>query len=156
MMSDTTPTTPSPATPSPTTPSPAASPNGIPLDDVDRDLLELVKFDGSGLVAAVVQDAETSDVLMLGYMDREALGRTIATGRSWFFSRSRQEYWCKGESSGDRQFVREVRIDCDGDALLIVVDQHGDGACHTKEWSCFYRSVAAGPGVPADGRERTS
>lgn len=125
---------------------------GVPLDHVDREVLELVTFDGRGLVTAVVQDAETRDVLMVAYMDREALERTVATGRSWFFSRSRKIYWCKGETSGDRQYVREVRIDCDGDALLLLVDQHGDGACHTKEWSCFYRTAASGPGVPAPAR----
>ncbi len=126
-----------------------AAPAGVPLRDVDRDVLDLVTFDGRGLVTAVVQDAATRDVLMVGYMDREALERTVATGRSWFFSRSRNVYWCKGETSGDRQYVREVRIDCDGDAVLVLVDQHGDGACHTKEWTCFYRTAASGPGVPA-------
>lgn len=120
---------------------------GVPLGDIDGDLLDLVAFDSHGLVVVVVQDAESRDVLMVAYMDREALERTITTGRSWFFSRSRNSYWCKGETSGDRQFVREVRIDCDGDAVLLIVDQHGDGACHTKEWSCFYRSMASGPGV---------
>lgn len=122
---------------------------GVPLSDVDREVLDLVTFDARGLVTAVVQDVETSDVLMVAYMDREALDRTVSTGRSWFFSRSRNIYWCKGETSGDRQYVREVRVDCDGDALLVLVDQHGDGACHTKEWSCFYRTAASGPGVPA-------
>ena len=126
----------------------------MPLGDLDEDLLALVKFDASGLVTAVAVDAETKDVLMVAYMDREALERTIRTGRSWFFSRSRQELWCKGETSGDRQYVREVRVDCDADALLLLVDQHGDGACHMKTWSCFSRSLANGPGVPAAGRER--
>ena len=131
---------------------PPAAP-GVPLADLDEDLLGLVEFDRSGLVTAVAVDAVTRDVLMVAYMDREALERTIRTGRSWFFSRSRQELWCKGETSGDRQYVREVRVDCDGDALLLIVDQHGDGACHTKTWSCFSRSLASGPGVPAAGRE---
>ncbi len=127
---------------------------GVPLVDLDAALLESVAFDSRGLVTAVVQDAASRDVLMVAHMDREALERTIASGRSWFFSRSRGEHWCKGETSGDRQFVREVRVDCDGDAVLLLVDQHGDGACHTKEWSCFYRVLASGPGVPAPGRER--
>jgi len=127
-------------------------PAGVPLRDVDREVLDAVAFDSRGLVTAVVQDATTRDVLMVAYMDREAIERTVATGRSWFFSRSRNIYWCKGETSGDRQYVREVRIDCDGDALLLMVDQHGDGACHTKEWSCFYRTAASGPGVPAPVR----
>ncbi len=126
---------------------------GVPLAGVDAGLLEAVAFDSRGLVTAVVQDAASRDVLMVAHMDREALERTIASGRSWFFSRSRGEHWCKGETSGDRQFVREVRVDCDGDAVLLLVDQHGDGACHTKEWSCFYRSLARGPGVPPPGRE---
>ncbi len=126
---------------------------GVPLDHLDAELLELVAFDSRGLVTAVVQDAVTRDVLMVAHMDREAIERTISSGRSWFFSRSRNEYWCKGETSGDRQYVREVRVDCDGDAVLLLVDQHGDGACHTKEWSCFARTIATGPGfpVPASG-----
>ena len=122
--------------------------DGIALHDVDQELLDQVHFDDRGLVTAVVQDAVDGDVLMVAYMNRESLLRTVETGRTWFFSRSRQEYWCKGETSGDRQFVRELRVDCDGDALLLLVDQHGDAACHTKEWSCFYRSAGRGPGVP--------
>ncbi len=120
---------------------------GVPLGDLDEELLELVAFDSRGLVTAVVQDAASKDVLMVAHMDREALERTITSGRSWFFSRSRQALWCKGETSGDRQYVREVRVDCDGDAVLLLVDQHGDGACHTKEWSCFFRVLARGPGA---------
>ena len=85
---------------------------------------------------------------MLGYMNREALARTLATGRTWFWSRSRQEYWCKGETSGDRQWIRSVAYDCDGDALLVRVDQDGRGACHTGERSCFYRSFGTGASAP--------
>ncbi len=103
-----------------------------------------VSFGATGLVPAVVQDAADGAVLMLGYMDEEALRRTLGTGRTWFWSRSRQEYWCKGETSGDRQWVREVRYDCDGDTLLVIVDQDGHGACHTGARSCFYRSFGAG------------
>ncbi|MDE3085486.1 MAG: phosphoribosyl-AMP cyclohydrolase [Acidobacteriota bacterium] len=109
--------------------------------------IDAVSFDEHGLVPAVVQDAGDGAVLMLGYMDREALVRTLSTGRSWFWSRSRQEYWCKGETSGDRQWVRDVRYDCDADAVLVVVEQEGRGACHTGNRSCFYRSFG-GP-VPA-------
>jgi phosphoribosyl-AMP cyclohydrolase len=116
----------------------------VPVTDAE---MQLVRFDGSGLVPAVVQDAEDGTVLMLGYMDREALQRTLSTGRSWFWSRSRQEYWCKGETSGDRQWVKEVRYDCDGDAVLVRVEQEGKGACHTGNRSCFYR--AFGDGTPA-------
>ncbi|MGH9089278.1 MAG: phosphoribosyl-AMP cyclohydrolase [Acidimicrobiales bacterium] len=123
-------------------------PVGVALDDVDRSLLDEVAFDDRGLVTAVVQDAAGGDVLTVAYMNAESLRRTLTTGRTWFWSRSRQELWCKGETSGDRQYVREVRVDCDGDALLVLVDQHGDAACHTKRWSCFHRTLGRGPGVP--------
>ena len=92
--------------------------------------------DAAGLVAAVVQEEQTRDVLMVGWMDDEALHRTLTTGRSTFFSRSRGEYWVKGETSGHRQWVREVRLDCDGDTLLVTVVQEGP-ACHTGDHSCF-------------------
>lgn len=124
------------------------APAGVPLGHVDEALVDEVVFDDRGLVTAVVQDAAGGDVLMVAYMDASSLRRTIETGRTWFWSRSRQELWCKGETSGDRQYVREVRVDCDGDALLVLVDQHGDAACHTKEWSCFHRTAARGPGAP--------
>jgi len=114
--------------------------------ELDTDLLDLVRFDRDGLIVAIVQDADQDDVLMVAYMNDEALRRTLETGRTWFWSRSRQEYWQKGETSGDRQFVRSVHLDCDGDALLVKVDQHGRGACHTGERSCFYRTMATGPG----------
>ena len=127
----------------------AAVPEGVPLT-FDEALAELVDFDkDGGLVPAIVQDAVDGTVLTVAYMDREALRRTIETGRSWFYSRSRQEYWQKGETSGDRQYVREVRMDCDGDALVVLVDQHGRGACHTGERTCFFRTIGTGPGVPA-------
>ncbi len=126
-------------------------PPGIPLE-ADEDLVAQVAFDANGLVPAVVQDAVEGTVLTVAYMNAEALRRTLSSGRTWFWSRSRQEYWCKGETSGDRQYVREVRIDCDGDALVVLVDQHGKGACHTGEWTCFYRAVGQGPGVPAPPR----
>jgi phosphoribosyl-AMP cyclohydrolase len=127
----------------------SAVPEGIPLT-FDDALARLVDFDkDGGLVPAIVQDAGDGTVLTVAYMDSEALRRTLETGRTWFYSRSRQEYWQKGETSGDRQYVREVRMDCDGDALVVLVDQHGGGACHTGERSCFYRTVGAGPGVPA-------
>jgi phosphoribosyl-AMP cyclohydrolase len=126
----------------------AHPPEGVALS-VDDDLFEAVDFaKGGGLVPAVIQDAEDGSVLTVAYMDAEALRRTLTTGRSWFYSRSRGEYWQKGETSGDRQYVREVRVDCDGDALLVRVDQHGRGACHTGERSCFYRALGTGPGVP--------
>ena len=128
----------------------SAVPAGVALT-VDEDLMRIVDFakDADGLVPAIVQDAADGTVLTLAYMDAEALRRTLASGRSWFYSRSRREYWQKGETSGDRQYVREVRVDCDGDALVVLVDQHGRGACHTGERTCFYRTIGAGPGVPA-------
>ena len=112
-----------------------------------QSVVDQVVFGADGLIVAVVQDASDGAVLMVAYMNDEALARTLDTGRTWFWSRSRQEYWQKGETSGDRQHVREVRIDCDGDALLVIVDQEGQGACHTGERSCFYRSAATGPGL---------
>jgi phosphoribosyl-AMP cyclohydrolase len=125
------------------------APIGIALA-TDDELVKAVDFEksGDGLVPAIVQDAADGTVLTVAYMDAEALRRTLDSGRSWFYSRSRQEYWQKGETSGDRQYVREVRMDCDGDALVIVVDQHGKGACHTGNRTCFYRTVGHGPGVP--------
>jgi phosphoribosyl-AMP cyclohydrolase/phosphoribosyl-ATP pyrophosphohydrolase/phosphoribosyl-AMP cyclohydrolase len=103
-----------------------------------------VKFSADGLVVCVVQERTTREVLMVAYMDAEALRRTLDSGRMWFYSRSRQEYWCKGETSGDRQYVTALSYDCDGDALLAEVDQEGKGACHTGERSCFYRAFGAG------------
>ena len=127
----------------------SAVPAGVPLD-VDEDLVAAVDFaKADGLVPAIVQDATDKTVLTVAYMDAEALRRTLTTGRSWFYSRSRREYWQKGETSGDRQYVRAVRVDCDGDALVVLVDQHGRGACHTGERTCFYRTIGTGPGVPA-------
>jgi phosphoribosyl-AMP cyclohydrolase len=95
-----------------------------------------LKRDRDGLVTAVVQQNGTGEVLMVGWMDDEALHRTLTTGRATYWSRSRQEYWVKGETSGHRQWVREVRLDCDGDAVLLTVDQDG-AACHTGTRSCF-------------------
>ena len=89
---------------------------------------------------------------MLAWMNEDALRRTLETGRTWFWSRSRQEYWCKGETSGDRQYVREACYDCDVDVLLFVVEQEGRGACHTGERSCFFRAFGDG----ADTRARVS
>ena len=103
--------------------------------------LDEVRFDDRGLVPAVVQDAENGDVLMVAWMNREALERTLADRRTWFFSRSRQELWPKGETSGNVQHVDEVRIDCDEDTLLIRVHQDGP-ACHTGNQTCFFRSVS--------------
>ncbi len=106
--------------------------------------LEAVTYTSDGLVGAIVQDATDGAVLMFAWMNAESLAKTLETGRTWFWSRSRQEYWCKGETSGDRQYVRSVRYDCDGDCLLVSVDQEGAGACHTGSRSCFYRAFGDG------------
>jgi phosphoribosyl-AMP cyclohydrolase/phosphoribosyl-ATP pyrophosphohydrolase/phosphoribosyl-AMP cyclohydrolase len=119
--------------------SPVATP--IPYTTAE---LDAVAFDANGLVAAIVQEAGTNEVLMIAWMNRDALERTLSTGRTWFWSRSRGEYWCKGETSGDRQYVREALYDCDMDALLFVVEQEGRGACHTGERSCFFRAFGSG------------
>jgi len=102
-----------------------------------------VAFNDQGLVPAIVQEQVTGEVLMLAWMNEESLRRTLDTGRTWFWSRSRQEFWCKGETSGDRQFVREAYYDCDADAVLVLVEQEGRGACHTGERTCFYRAFGS-------------
>jgi phosphoribosyl-AMP cyclohydrolase len=105
-------------------------------EDTVNDVLERVKFDAQGLLPAIIQQHDTLEVLMLGYMDGEALRRTLTEGRVTFWSRSRQEYWRKGDTSGNRQYVRGAALDCDSDALLVSVDQHGP-ACHTGAHACF-------------------
>jgi phosphoribosyl-AMP cyclohydrolase len=112
------------------------------------DIAARLKRDPQGLVPAVVQQHDSGEVLMVGWMDDEALHRTLTTGLTTFWSRSRQEHWVKGETSGNRQWVRGVRLDCDGDALLVLVDQEG-AACHTGERSCFHRELPATPGSPS-------
>jgi phosphoribosyl-AMP cyclohydrolase len=99
---------------------------------------EELTFDERGLLPAIVQDARTKDVLMLAWVDAEAVKRTLDTKTTWFWSRSRREYWNKGATSGNTQAVVEVRYDCDADAVLMLVDPAGP-ACHTGETSCFYR-----------------
>ncbi|HJR38717.1 MAG TPA: phosphoribosyl-AMP cyclohydrolase [Nocardioidaceae bacterium] len=106
------------------------------MSSLDPAIADRLKRDPQGLVPAVVQQHDTGEVLMLGWMDDEALHRTLTTGRSTFWSRSRSEYWVKGETSGHRQWVKEVRLDCDGDTLLVRVDQEGP-ACHTGDRTCF-------------------
>ncbi|MBZ2194637.1 phosphoribosyl-AMP cyclohydrolase [Occultella gossypii] len=103
---------------------------------LDPSIVARLKRDEHGLVCAVVQDDENGDVLMVGWMDDEALHRTLTTGRAWYWSRSRQEYWRKGDTSGNTQHVRSVALDCDGDALLVRVHQIGP-ACHTGTRTCF-------------------
>ena len=106
------------------------------MSSLDPAIADRLKRTADGLVPAVVQDASTHAVLMLGWMDDEALHRTLTTGRGTYWSRSRQEYWVKGETSGNTQRVREVRIECDGDAVLMLVEQVGV-ACHNGTRSCF-------------------
>jgi phosphoribosyl-AMP cyclohydrolase len=106
-------------------------PNGLAPEIAAR-----LKRDANGLIVAVVQQHDTGEVLMVGWMDDEALHRTLTTGRTTFWSRSRQTYWVKGETSGHRQWVKEVRLDCDGDTVLVRVDQEGP-ACHTGAPTCF-------------------
>ena len=123
----------------------AASPAVTPIPVVE-DLVAQVKYDGDGLVPAIVQDVETRTVLMMAYMNDETLRMSLEQGRTVFWSRSRQEVWRKGDTSGDRQFIREAYYDCDVDTLLFLVEQEGKGACHTGEYTCFYRSFGeAGP-----------
>lgn len=104
--------------------------------ELDSRIAARLKRDAKGLVAAVIQQYDTREVLMVGYMNDEALRRTLTTGRVTFWSRSRQEYWRKGDTSGHVQYVKSVSLDCDGDALLVEVDQVG-AACHTGKRSCF-------------------
>jgi phosphoribosyl-AMP cyclohydrolase/phosphoribosyl-ATP pyrophosphohydrolase/phosphoribosyl-AMP cyclohydrolase len=108
--------------------------------DATAEQLGLVKYDDAGLVPAIVQEEGTGQVLMMAWMNAETLRMTLEQGRTVFWSRSRQEVWRKGDTSGDRQFVRAAYYDCDGDTLLFVVEQEGKGACHTGERSCFYRA----------------
>jgi phosphoribosyl-ATP pyrophosphohydrolase/phosphoribosyl-AMP cyclohydrolase len=109
-------------------------------------MMEL-KFDENGLIPAVIQDVKTKAVLMLAYMNKESYDKTIQTGTTWFYSRSRQKLWNKGETSGNTQKVRKIAYDCDGDTLLIQVEQTG-GACHTGAFSCFYREILNDIGDP--------
>ncbi|MFJ6002916.1 phosphoribosyl-AMP cyclohydrolase [Arthrobacter sp. NPDC092385] len=118
---------------------PETSADGVPGEAgplLDPAIAATLKKDDAGLVAAVVQQYDTREVLMLGWMDEEALRRTLTSGRVTFYSRSRAEYWRKGDTSGHRQWVRGVALDCDGDALLVTVDQEG-AACHTGTRTCF-------------------
>ena len=121
----------------------------MPRSSLDPQIAERLTRDPAGLVAAVVQQHDTGEVLMLGWMDDEALHRSLTTGRVTFWSRSRQEYWRKGDTSGNVQYVRSIALDCDGDALLVRVDQVGP-ACHTGARSCF--DAGQLPAVPGDRR----
>ena len=108
----------------------------------DASSIDEIDFEkGGGLIPAIAQDVVTGKVLMMAYMNREALDVTLKEGKACYWSRSRRELWRKGATSGDIQIVREVLVDCDMDTILLLVDQQGDGACHTKKWSCFFRRI---------------
>jgi len=114
-------------------------PAGVRID-ASPEQLASVTFNADGLVAAIAQDVATRDVLMMAWMNAESLRRTFDEGRMVYWSRSRNELWRKGDTSGDRQFVREAYYDCDGDTLLFLVEQEGVGACHTGARTCFFRA----------------
>jgi len=118
-------------------------PTATPID-ASADQLAAVTYNSDGLVAAIVQEHGTKDILMMAWMNADTLAETLESGRTVFWSRSRQERWAKGDTSGDRQWVREAYYDCDGDTLLFVVEQEGAGACHTGAKTCFYRSFGSG------------
>ena len=119
---------------------------------LDPQIASRLRRDRDGLVAAVVQQHDTGEVLMLAWMDDEALHRTLTTGRATYWSRSRREFWVKGETSGHHQHVRSVKLDCDGDTLLLTVDQIG-AACHTGAHSCFFTEIKV-EGAPARSEVR--
>ena len=108
---------------------------------LNKKSIDTIKWDDKGLIPAIVQDAGTKDVLMMAYMNIDALHKTMELGETVFWSRSRQDYWHKGETSGNIQKVMDIRIDCDADTLLILVDPAGP-ACHTGETHCFYRTIS--------------
>jgi phosphoribosyl-AMP cyclohydrolase len=115
-------------------------------------LTATLKFDDKGLIPTVVQDARDGTILMVAYMNRESVKRTLRLKKAVFWSRSRQSFWLKGESSGNVQKVKEMRIDCDDDCLLIKVEQIGGAACHTGHRSCFYRKVQPGGRLQTTGK----
>jgi phosphoribosyl-AMP cyclohydrolase/phosphoribosyl-ATP pyrophosphohydrolase/phosphoribosyl-AMP cyclohydrolase len=108
-----------------------------------QDQLDAVKYNSDGLVPVIAQCAATKEILMMAWMNTESLSMTFREGRMVYWSRSRQELWRKGDTSGDRQFVRNAFYDCDADTLLFIVEQEGKGACHTGEFSCFYRAFGS-------------
>ncbi len=123
-------------------------PDATPLAVTDEQLAEVV-YNDDGLVPAIVQDATSGEVLMMAWMNAESLGRSLQEGRTVFWSRSRQELWRKGDTSGDRQWIRHAAYDCDGDTLLFKVDQEGRGACHTGAVSCFFNAFGPDQEVSA-------
>lgn len=131
------------------TTSPLFSPRGSE-HEIEEGTAFAPKFDEHGLIPALATDAKTGEVLMFAWMNAEALEKTVRTGEAWYWSRSRNSLWRKGETSGQTQTVTEIRIDCDQDAILLKVEVGGDGgACHVGYRSCFYRSVPIGPSAKA-------
>ena len=122
----------------------AGPPSPPPPFPISATALAEVRFDAQGLIPAIAQDAVTNEILMVAWMDRDALLRTLSTGRACYYSRSRRSAWMKGESSGHLQILREIRIDCDGDVVLMKVDQLGGIACHTGRRNCFFRKLENG------------
>lgn len=118
-----------------------------------EELINTLKFDASGLIPAVVQNIETNEVLMVAYMNADTIKQTLETGRATFWSRSRQEVWVKGDTSGNYMYVKEVRVDCDCDCLVVLVNPAGP-ACHTGNRSCFFRKIEDGKLVE-DAKEQT-
>lgn len=110
------------------------------MAEIPAEILEAIAFDANGLVCAIAQQHDTGEVLMQAWMDREAVARTLASREVWYWSRSRKKLWRKGETSGQTQSLVDLRLDCDGDAILLLVDQNGV-ACHTGRRSCFYRAA---------------
>jgi phosphoribosyl-AMP cyclohydrolase len=113
------------------------------MSDAVNDILAAIRFDAAGLVPAIAQQYDTGEVLMLAWMNRDAVAETLASDRVCYFSRSRGVLWRKGETSGQAQHLKELRVDCDGDTLLLLVDQEGV-ACHTGRRNCFFRAVRDG------------
>jgi len=127
----------------------STEPSAKQADDLEEGVVLRPRFDAAGLVTCVTTDAASGEVLMVAYMNAEALQKTVESGEAWYFSRSRKAVWHKGETSGHVQRVVEIRIDCDQDAIWLRVDQTGGAACHTGRRSCFYRVVVPGAGGAA-------
>ena len=108
------------------------------------DIIEQLKFDSDGLIPAIAQEEKSGEILMMAWMNRESLRATIETNRATYWSRSRKKFWMKGEESGNIQEIRSIHIDCDGDAVLLKVNQIGGAACHTGHRTCFYRKIVDG------------
>ncbi|MBQ76433.1 MAG: phosphoribosyl-AMP cyclohydrolase [Gammaproteobacteria bacterium] len=120
------------------------------MTDKDQNWLSEIKFDANGLVQSIAQEVTSNRILMSAWMNRDSLEETLETGRAVYWSRSRKKLWRKGEESSHEQIVREVRLDCDGDVIILMVEQLGDIACHTGRASCFYRSLEGGQWIETD------